>query len=210
MVEALLEHFQGSTWAIWALFLILVGCGLGIPLPEDIILVAAGICGASVGQPWGVTAIIMYAGVVIGDSIIFAVGRHFGVRLLTMPWLLKLFPLEKQERARARFARHGRKALFVARFLPGIRAPFFCSAGAMHVPYLRFLFYDGMAALVSVPVFVGLGHWLGLRFAENFDALADAVSDTHFWTLIGTAVLAIIVATVVIIAYRRRHRSRTA
>jgi membrane protein DedA with SNARE-associated domain len=210
MIETLLTHFQGSSLAIWLLFLILVGCGLGIPMPEDIILIAAGIAGASIGQPWLATTVLMYAGVMIGDSIIFLVGRHFGARLLTMPWLLRLFPLEKQERARERFQRHGRKGLFIARFLPGIRAPFFCSAGAMHVPYLRFLAYDGLAALVSVPVFTGLGHWLGLRFAENIEALKDAVADTHFWTLVATAVLVVVLAAVGVIAWRKRHRSRTA
>ncbi|MDP3073893.1 MAG: DedA family protein [Opitutaceae bacterium] len=210
MIEALLAHFQGSSWAIWGLFFILVGCGLGIPMPEDIVLIAAGICSASIGHNWVTTTVLMYAGVMIGDSIIFLVGRRFGVRLLTMPWLQRLFPHEKQQRARDRFERHGRKGLFFARFLPGIRAPFFCTAGAMHVPYLRFLCYDGLAALVSVPVFVFLGHWIGVRFAENLEALSEAVADTHFWTLVVTAVLVSILGTVVLIAWRRRHRSRTA
>ncbi|MBL9203390.1 MAG: DedA family protein [Opitutaceae bacterium] len=210
MFETLLAYFNGSPWAIWGLFLVLVGCGLGIPMPEDIVLIAAGICAANLGQPWLVTTAIMYAGVMIGDSIIFALGRHFGPRLLTMPWLLKLFPAEKQERARARFVRHGRKGLFFARFLPGIRAPFFCTAGAMHVPYLRFVLYDGLAALVSVPVFVFLGHWIGLRFAENVDALREAVANTHAWTLAATAVLVLALAIVVFVAWRRRRRSRPA
>lgn len=210
MFDALLQTFQGSPWAIWGLFLVLVGCGLGIPMPEDIVLIAAGICAAHLGQPWLVTTAIMYGGVMIGDSIIFALGRHFGPRLLTMPWLLKLFPAEKQERARARFVRHGRKGLFIARFLPGIRAPFFCTAGAMHVPYLRFVFYDGLAALVSVPVFVFLGHWIGLRFAENVDALREAVANTHAWTLVATAVLVLILVIVLFVAWRRRQRARTA
>jgi membrane protein DedA with SNARE-associated domain len=210
MFDTLLAHFHGSPWAIWGLFFVLVGCGLGIPMPEDIVLIAAGICAAHLGQHWLVTTAIMYAGVMIGDSIIFALGRHFGARLLTMPWLLKLFPLEKQQRARERFARHGRKGLFFARFMPGIRAPFFCTAGAMHVPYLRFLFYDGLAALVSVPVFVFLGHWIGLRFEENLDALREAVADTHAWTLAATAVLVLVLAVVLFIGWRRRQRCKAA
>ncbi|MBL9187320.1 MAG: DedA family protein [Opitutaceae bacterium] len=210
MIEALLIHFQGSSWATWGLFLVLIGCGLGIPMPEDIVLIAAGICAASIGQSWVTTTVIMYAGVVIGDSIIFLVGRHFGVRLLTMPWLQRLFPREKQERARARFEQHGRKGLFFARFLPGIRAPFFCTAGAMHVPYLRFLCYDGLAALVSVPVFVWIGHWIGVRFSENLEALSEAVANTHFWTLVATAVLVSLLGVVLLVAWRRRQRPRTA
>ena len=37
---------------------------------------------------------------------------------------------------------------FVARFLPGLRAAIFCTAGAMRVRYLHFLFFDGVAARV--------------------------------------------------------------
>ncbi len=61
-----------------------------------------------------------------------------------------------------------------------------------------------------MPVFVFLGHWIGLRFAENLDALREAVADTHAWTLAATAVLVLVLAVVLLVAWRRRHRSRPA
>ena len=44
-------------------------CGLGIPIPEDIILITAGIWATSAGFPWVVASLIMYAGVIIGDYL---------------------------------------------------------------------------------------------------------------------------------------------
>jgi membrane protein DedA with SNARE-associated domain len=205
MLETIVVSLQGSSLAMWGLFLVLLVCGLGLPIPEDIVLISAGICGASNDQPWLATAVFMYAGVLIGDSATFLFGRHFGVRLLTVGWVQKLFPPERQERARRRFALHGHKGLFIARFLPGIRAPFFCSAGAMHVPYLRFIICDGIAALVSVPIFVGLGYWLWSRFSENIDELRGAISNTHAWTVIVSAAIGFVVLTLVVIWRRACH-----
>ncbi len=208
MLESLLHYIQSSPAALWGLFFILLLCGLGIPIPEDIILITAGIWSTSVGFPWLVASLIMYAGVILGDSIIFLLGRKFGTRLLAMNGIKRIFPAAKQERVRLMFARHGTKGLFIARFLPGVRAPFFCTAGAMHVPFVRFVSYDGLAALLSVPAFVWLGHWLWARFSEDIGALHEAISKTHFWTLIATA--GIVLITAVVIIWRRNHRSRPA
>ena len=208
MLESLLHYIQSSPAALWGLFFILLLCGLGIPIPEDIILITAGIWATSVGFPWLVAALIMYAGVIVGDSIIFLLGRRFGKHLLERNWIRRFFPPAKQERVRLMFARHGTKGLFIARFLPGLRAPFFCTAGAMHVPFVRFVSYDGLAALVSVPVFVWLGHWLWSRFSEDIGALTEAIADTHWVTLAFTVVILLAVAATFLL--RRRQQTRNA
>ncbi|MEO6246777.1 MAG: DedA family protein [Opitutaceae bacterium] len=209
MLETLLQYIQSSPAALWGLFFILLLCGLGVPVPEDIILITAGIWATSVGFPWLVAALIMYAGVILGDSIIFLLGWKFGTRLLALEGIKRIFPAAKQDRVRQMFARHGTKGLFIARFLPGLRAPFFCTAGAMHVPFLRFVSYDGLAALVSVPLFVWLGHWLWSRFSEDIGALHAALNETHFWTLVVTGAIALFVIAAVIV-WRRSHRSKPA
>ena len=42
----------------------------------------------------------------------------------------------------------------LARFMPGLRAPIYFTAGTVGVKFHTFLFYDGLAALVSVPAIV--------------------------------------------------------
>ena len=49
----------------------------------------------------------------------------------------------------------------VARFLPGLRAPTYFTVGHSRLPYWEFLFFDGVAALVSAPLWVCLGFWFG-------------------------------------------------
>jgi membrane protein DedA with SNARE-associated domain len=192
--------------ALWALFLVLLLCGLGLPIPEDIVLVTAGMLGQDGGQSWAHTAVLMWLGVMMGDAMTFLVGRHFGVRLLASKWALRIFPPAKQAKTKGLFARYGSTVLFIARFLPGLRAPIFCSAGAMHVPFLKFVLLDGVAALISVPVFVWLGRWLWVKFHDDLEQLTAAFARTHsysLWAALG------LVAVVILAAWLwRRQRAR--
>lgn len=159
LVDFLL-NFYGPTPYFLVLGILLL-CGLGIPLPEDIVLFAAGLL-----SYYGVTNVwtmifVSLAGVLIGDSMIFYLGRHFG-RKLTKHWLFhKLLPDDRLAAVQTRFREKGNKLIFAARFMPGLRAPIFFSAGTLHLPYRVFLFYDGGAALISVPLIVGSVFYFG-------------------------------------------------
>jgi membrane protein DedA with SNARE-associated domain len=142
-------------------FGVLIACGLGVPLPEDIILITGGL-GCYYGlMDVGLTIAISMVGVLGGDSIIFFLGHKYG-RALTKKWIFhKLLPDERLAEVRRRFHKRGNALIFTARFLPGLRAPIFFSAGTLHLPYRVFLLYDGLAALISVPAIVGLVYYFG-------------------------------------------------
>ena len=123
MLEILLGSFQASNFGIWALFFILILCGLGLPVPEDIVLISAGMVAGEGGQSWIHTSVLMWFGVMAGDSLTFLIGRHFGMRLLASRWALRIFPATKQAKARGMFERYGSAVLFIARFLPGFGLP---------------------------------------------------------------------------------------
>jgi membrane protein DedA with SNARE-associated domain len=205
VTQPLLEYLQSSPLGLWVLLGVLLLCGLGLPIPEDIILVTAGMVAAEDGQSWVSATALMYAGVLIGDSFIFLLGRRWGSELLKHRWILRMLSPEKQEKVAQLFHRYGSAVFFVARFLPGLRAPVFWTAGAMRASYVRFVLFDGVAALISVPVFVWLGHFLWLRFGSNFSTLSKAISRTHSYTL-WFAVAVLIIATVGgTMLYRRLH-----
>ena len=208
MLDILLGFIQGSNFGIWALFLILILCGLGLPVPEDIILISAGMVAGESGQSWIHTSILMWFGVMAGDSLTFFMGRRFGVRLLASRWALRFFPATKQARARDMFERYGSTVLFVGRFLPGLRAPLFASAGAMHVPYLKFALLDGTAALVSAPVFVWLGHWLWIEFHEDLEQLSSVLARTHSYS-IWIALILVVISILATLLWRRFRRDRS-
>lgn len=191
---------------MWGLFAVLILCGLGLPMPEDIVLITAGLLTAESGGSWVATTLLMYAGVLGGDSIVFAAGRYFGIRLLEKRWLQRIISPAKREKIEKLFARYGSAVFFVARFLPGLRAPIFCTAGAMRAKYSQFLLFDGAAALVSVPAFVFLGHWLWQKFGDDIEQLTRATSHTQSVTMV-VAVLAVIGAAIAVWIIRRRARA---
>lgn len=182
MFEPLFEYFQASPLALIGLIALLLLCGLGLPLPEDIVLITAGLLAGSKGHSWQSATIFMYAGVVAGDAIAFTIGRRYGIRVLTFKWIERLFSPEKQRLVEKLFARYGSFVFFFARFLPGLRAGIFCIAGAMRASFSRFLLFDGLAALISVPLWVWAGHLLWRKFGDDIDRLAGEVSRTHSYS----------------------------
>jgi membrane protein DedA with SNARE-associated domain len=142
-------------------FVILLACGLGLPIPEDVTLFVAGILAYCGVFPLPPIIIICLAGVLIGDLTIYGLGYHFG-RKLTKKWLFhKLLPDERLNNVQRRFHKTGNKLIFAARFMPGLRAPIYFSAGTLHLPFRVFIFYDGCAAMASVPAIIGAVYFFG-------------------------------------------------
>lgn len=161
----LLLNFSGPS-AYWVVFGILLACGLGIPIPEDITLFAGGLLSYyGLTDLWIMIAVCLL-GVMLGDSIIFYLGARYG-RRLTKRWIFKkLLPEDRLEEVGKQLRKRGNRLIFAARFMPGLRAPIFFSAGTLHLPFRVFFFYDGMAALISVPLIVGAVYAGGDQLSE--------------------------------------------
>ena len=182
---------------------ILLLCGLGVPIPEDITLLAAGLLAAN-GSITLLGALISgFLGVMMGDAILFYMGRKFGKRVFSMPGLRQLFTPSRIEMAEARIRRNGPFICFVARFLPGLRSPIFAMAGALGVKPSTFFSLDGFAALISVPVWVYIGYWFGNNLDE---ALARAKHVQAYVFL----VLTLLIAGYFIVRYYRQKRLASA
>jgi membrane protein DedA with SNARE-associated domain len=152
------------------MFIALLMCGFGLPVPEDVILITGGILAQQQGQPIWPSVIVAYVGVIIGDGIMFTIGRRLGTRLLDHPRLARLFTPARRTRVEALFTRWGAYAVFAGRFAAGVRAMVFMTAGAMKVRYSLFLIFDSLAAMLSVPLFI----WVGSKFGENLEAIKRA------------------------------------
>ena len=181
------------------IFGVLILCGLGLPIPEDISLIAAGVsCYLGLTNPLPMILLCLVA-VVGGDSFIFLLGYKYG-RKLTKKWFFhKILPDERLVDVSKKFNERGTKLLFFARFMPGLRAPVFFSAGTLHVPFKTFLFYDGSAAMLSVPLIVG-GVFL---FGDLFEKVVRVIHDVQ------SAILAAIALTLIYMGYKWfRHRKK--
>lgn len=185
-----------------AVFIALMICGAGLPLPEDITLVAGGvIAGLGYANVHAMFALAMF-GVLLGDCAIFLLGHHYGARILQWRFVARVLTPERYAKVQEKFDQYGNRMLFFARFLPGMRTTVYLTAGTTHrVSFLRFLLIDTLAALISVPIWVYLGYF----GADNHEWLVKWIhrGQSSLWVLVG-----ILVLTVLMLWWRRRRRTR--
>ncbi|TDQ59044.1 membrane protein DedA with SNARE-associated domain [Mesocricetibacter intestinalis] len=155
-MEILVDFF--INYGYWAVLLVLIICGFGVPIPEDITLVSGGIiAGLGYANPH-IMLVVSMIGVLLGDSTMYWLGRIYGVKILRFRPIRRVMTLQRLRMVRAKFDQYGNRVLFVARFLPGLRAPIYTVAGiTRRVSYTRFVLLDFFAAIISVPIWVYLG-----------------------------------------------------
>ena len=142
-------------------------------MPEDITLIAAGILAAIGSMSLPGALIAGFLGVMIGDAFMFYLGRLYGRRALTLPIIRTIMTPKRVEKAERKVLRNSKFICFTARFLPGLRSAVFLTSGMLGVRPIIFFALDGLAALISVPVWVIGGWWFGqnieqaLGFAER-------------------------------------------
>lgn len=183
-MQELLTNLLGDAQGFIAyatVFGILVACGLGIPLPEDISLILGGFLAHKGAASLPVMMVVGFAGILVGDSLIFFAGRRLGGKLgrgegKSGGFFARIVTPEKRARVEGLFTKHGQKIVCIARFMPGVRAVTYFTAGSVGMSYWRFIFWDGLAALLSAPVFV----WLGFHFGSELDSLIDTFKEGQY------------------------------
>lgn len=183
-----------------AVFFVLVICGFGVPIPEDLTLVTGGvISGMGYTNPHMMFAVGML-GVLVGDGVMFAAGRIWGQKILRFKPIARIMTPKRYEQVQEKFDKYGNRVLFVARFLPGLRTAVFVTAGiSRKVSYLRFIIMDGLAALISVPIWIYLGEY----GAHNIDWLMAKMHSLQSGILV---ILGIGAAVVAWIWWKKRQR----
>jgi membrane protein DedA with SNARE-associated domain len=200
-----IQHLAGMTpfeAYLW-LTAILLLCGLGLPIPEDISLIAAGYFSykGKLYVHWAF--IVCFAAVLAGDTFAFFLGRWFGQRVLASRFARRYFTPRRQLRVRAYFRKFGSKVVFFGRFAPGLRFSIFFSAGTLHLRPSVFFIYDTLAAAVSVPFLV----YLAWYFGAQIDLVVSYARHTEHGILVLVAVL---IGVFAFKSYRRRRRRRLA
>jgi membrane protein DedA with SNARE-associated domain len=183
-----------AIWKYATIFGTLIAAGFGFPIPEEIPIVTAGafvghdsqdsqlpqhvaaVTGSVVvplipptegGTKWYIMLPLCILGVVLGDCVLFFVGRWFGPRLLNKAWVQKrILPPEKRAKIEANFEKRGVMILLAARLTPGIRTPVFVMAGVLRMPVSRFLLADALYAIPGVNLLFWLSYWFTDAFVE--------------------------------------------
>ncbi|MGE0606077.1 MAG: DedA family protein [Pirellulales bacterium] len=182
-----------------AILLILTGSGL--PIPEEAIVVGAGVA-ASLGtiNPWGgVLACIL--GALLGDLLAYYIGRRFGRGMLQKrSWFARLMHADRERQIEEMISRHGLKVFFLARFLVGLRAPIYLTAGILRVPVRKFLLIDTISALVVIGLFYGLA----FRYGET---VGKWIHTGEIWVTVTVVVGCLGAAIAFWIVHQRRKRA---
>lgn len=159
-MELLISFF--TNYGYFAVFFVLIICGFGVPIPEDITLVSGGVIAGLYPESINlyVMLVVSFAGVLIGDSTMYWLGRIYGVKILRFRPLRRLITAKRLKLVKEKFTKHGNWVLFFARFLPGLRAPIYMVSGiTRRVTFIRFVLIDFLASAISIPIWVYLGYF---------------------------------------------------
>jgi membrane protein DedA with SNARE-associated domain len=181
MSDALL---QGSIWLAFAWLLI---GGIGVPLPEDAALLAAGVLierGAV--NPFVAVAVVL-AGVLVGDGMLFFAARRLGPRAYERKLFQRVLPPERRARIERAYERYGGRLVFIARHVAGLRAAVFAMAGIHGMTPRRFFFWDAAAACISIPFVISLGYF----GARHIDRMRHGIALVHHYILLVVALAAL-------------------
>ena len=189
-----------------AVLFVLIICGFGVPIPEDITLVSGGIIAGMYPEQVNVHIMLVVSmfGVLFGDSTMYWLGRIYGARILRVRFIRKFLTVQRLRMVRDKFDQYGNRVLFVARFLPGLRAPIYMVSGiTRRVSYTRFVLLDFFAAIISVPIWVYLGYY----GAHKRDWLMEQIKtgQTGIYILIGA--LAFFIGWKVYKAKKAKHQA---
>jgi len=133
LVTSYIQHFP-----YLGPLLVLMLCGMGLPVPEDVALVAGGFLAHRGVTRLGATFAVSLVGVIAGDNSLFYLGRRFGTGLVTYLLIGRQRQQHQIDRLKDFMERHGHMAIFYARFLFGVRALVYLTAGSLGVTPARF------------------------------------------------------------------------
>src|SRR6266545_3809195 len=196
MIEDFLEQF---TYV--GLFLVLFAAGLGVPIPEELPVIASAVLAHQNLVRWWLALPVCLLGVLSGDVALYWAGFHWGEHVLDWRIVRLVLTPAREETLKARYRQHGVKIVFIARHVIGLRAAAFMTAGIVKVPFWKFLAVDAVAALVSVP----LGFGIGYLFTDQLTSVLADVHRAERW--IALAARRVLITWAAIAMWRRNRET---
>lgn len=213
-LEHLWQHVNSidPMLAMLVVFVLLFLAGCGLPMPEDIPLTFSGIL---LGLPTTQVAfgglfnsillvgVLCYTSILAGDLVAYELGRRYGRTLSRYRPFKWAMPERRIARLDRWFEKFGNWTVFFGRMVAGIRFVTFATAGMTRMPLRKFILFDSLAALVTVPAWIILGYILGTHFSQIVEWMSRISTTT--WIILGA------LATVFVIykLYRSWARRRS-
>jgi len=197
MVETipLIENFP-----YMGLFILLILGTLGLPFPEDGILLLSGLLTAhNVIKPLP-TFLVVYSGLLMTDFLLYSVGKRCGRRIVEHRKFQKIITIDRLAKLEEKFKKWGGWGVFFGRHVWGLRAQIFLVSGVLKMPWEKFLLADGTSAFITITLWGGLGYVGG----NHIDTLRRDITNMEF---ILTVFLAILVGSALFLRYFKKRRN---
>jgi membrane protein DedA with SNARE-associated domain len=199
MLGRLIEYFSYG-----GIFVVLLLGSLGLPIPEEVPIVTAGILSHQGTMRWWLALATCVIGVLSGDVVLYWAGRHWGDRVLEQPFVGRLLDRRRLEQIEAGYRRRGALIVFLARNVMGLRAAAFVGAGVVGLPFRKFVAADGTAVAYGVPLNFGLAY----LFSRHLHRVLAEVHRVEGW--LALAIVVVGGAWVYFVLRRRGERALAA
>lgn len=170
------------------------------PFPSDLVVAFTVFLAARAGGPFWLAAVSVWVGSTLGAMIMYYVGLRYG-SLVLLEKLERFAGKEAGVRLQAMHAKYGVLALFISRFVPGIRAVVPPFAGAMRIPAWQV----AISMSVAGGLWYGFVAYLAYEAGENWQKLAGSVAGAT--KMIGLIAGGIALIGVVVWYFRRNKVS---
>lgn len=155
-LDIILSYSAHLTYLYIGLFLVLGS--LGLPFPEEIVLISAGyFAGVGVVNFWLILFYVMILLLVV-DNLMYYISRKLGREFITKWGHYCFFPMHRLEKFENYYKEHGGKTVFFSRLLIGFRFVGIVVAGITKMPWSKFVKYDLLSIIVYSPIVMGLGY----------------------------------------------------
>ena len=160
---------------------------IGFILPGETAAILGGVL-ASQGHLhlWLITILVVLAAI-LGDTVGYEVGRHFGPRILNLRLWQKR--RRKLDEARKFLACRGGTAVFLGRFTAFFRAVMPALAGLSHMPYRRFVLFNAAGGIIWGTAVVLLGYFAGNAYLS----LSKSIGHTVTFVILGLAIIGVVI-----------------
>jgi membrane protein DedA with SNARE-associated domain len=139
------------------IFAVVLAEAIGMPVPAALALVAGGAAAAAHSLSLPKALAIAIAAMLIGDTLLFILGRYMGWSLLGLLCRLSVNPESCVLRSAESFYKRGKTTLLIAKFIPGVNTMAPPLAGSMRMPFRQFIRFDCAGASLYILAYGGMG-----------------------------------------------------
>jgi len=194
----LIEH-----WGYLAIFVFVVLGNLGVPVPEESILVLAGYLVWQGDLRLPLVLLVGILSAIAGDNLGYWLGRRYGQEAIARYGRWVLLTPARLDATRRFVTRYGAFGVFAARFIAGLRFMAGPLAGSTGLPPLAFVAANALGAVVYVPTMVAAGYGVAYGLGDYLKGFERIMGKVEHVVLIGA-----IIGTLAFLGWRALRAAR--